>query len=150
MRVPVKFKIVSPLLKPEQLPAYKTEGAAGMDVCACLAEDMVLAPGARAMVPTGFAVKLPNADVAALLFARSGLAAKSGIALSNGVGLIDSDYTGEVKVAVTNFSAEPFTIHPFDRIAQLVIAPVALCVPELCEELPETDRGSGGFGSTGV
>lgn len=131
------------------LPRYATPGAAGMDLSACLMEEsVVLAPGQRALVPTGIAVAVPPQHVG-LLFARSGLAVKQGIALSNGVGVIDSDYRGEVKVGLINLGSETVTIGHGERIAQLVILPVALVQPAEVEELTDTERGAGGFGSTG-
>ncbi len=131
------------------LPAYMSAGAAAMDVCACIEEDVILAPGERALIGTGFAIAAPVGTVA-LLFARSGLAYKSGITLSNCVGVIDSDYRGEVKVALTNTSDAPFTVTSGMRIAQLAILPVEQA--QLCEvdDLDETARSAGGFGSTGV
>lgn len=131
------------------LPAYMSEGAAAMDVCACLEEDVVIAPGERALIPTGFAVAAPE-KTAALLFARSGLAFKHGIALANSVGVVDSDYRGEVKVALCNFSQEPFTVTHGMRIAQLALVPVCVLPAREVKELDETARASGGFGSTGV
>ncbi len=131
------------------LPAYMTEGAGAMDVCACLSEDVVLEPGARALIPTGFAIAAPAGTVA-LLFARSGLAFKSGIALANSVGVIDSDYRGEVKVALVNYSDSSFVVTHGMRIAQLALMPVLTLPPVLTEDLSDTARGKGGFGSTGV
>ena len=100
-------------------------------------------------IPTGIAIALPGPEYVALVFARSGLGIKHGISLSNGVGVIDSDYRGEIMVGLTNLSEEPYTIHPGDRIAQLVVTPVVLPQLELMAKLDETDRGTGGFGSTG-
>ena len=132
------------------LPRYATAGAAGMDLSACLMEEtLVLEPGQRALVPTGIAIALPSADYVALIFARSGLGVKHGIALSNGVGVIDSDYRGELKVGLTNLSDTPYTIQPGDRVAQLAILPVTQPTVVQVAELDETDRGTGGFGSTG-
>lgn len=135
------------------LPQYATPGSAAMDLCACLAEPVVLQgvghPGQPCqMIPTGLAMAIPEGYVG-LIFARSGLASKHGVVPANCVGVIDSDYRGEVKIALTNHSAVPYTIQPGDRIAQLMIAPVVqpLVAEEL--ELPETARGEGGFGSTG-
>ena len=131
------------------LPAYMTEGAGAMDVCACLGEDVTLRPGERALIPTGFAIAAPAGTVA-LLFARSGLAFKSGIALANSVGVIDSDYRGEVKVALVNHGSEPFVVTHGMRIAQLALMPVLMMPPVEVEDLSDTARGKGGFGSTGV
>ncbi|MBQ2253030.1 MAG: dUTP diphosphatase [Clostridia bacterium] len=137
------------LHKDAVLPQYMSEGAAAMDVCACLEEDFVLAPGQRALISTGFAIAAPQGTVA-LLFARSGLAYKSGIALANSVGVVDSDYRGEVKVALVNQSDVPFTVTHGMRIAQLALMPVEVMPPFEVEDLDETARSSGGFGSTGV
>ena len=101
------------------------------------------------MIPTGLAVALPSADCVALIYARSGLAVRHGIALSNGVGVVDSDYRGEIKVGLCNVGSEPYTIQPGERIAQMVIAPVLLPPVLEVDELDETERGAGGFGSTG-
>lgn len=131
------------------LPRYATAGAAGMDLSACLMDQpLVLAPGQRALVPTGIAIAVPPAHMG-LIFARSGLAAKQGVALANGVGVIDCDYRGEVKVALINLGQESVTINHGERIAQLVITPFLQALPVEVEELDDTDRGAGGFGSTG-
>ena len=131
------------------LPRYATAGAAGMDLSACLLEEPItLEPGQRALVPTGIAIALPALHVG-LLFARSGLAVKQGIALANGVGVIDSDYRGELRVALFNSSDSDYTIHDGDRIAQLMVLPVVQPQLQFVEELDETARGCGGFGSTG-
>ena len=132
-----------------QLPAYQTPGAAAMDLAALLEEPLTVAPRALVSIPTGLAIALPDAGWVALIFARSGLGIKHGIALSNGVGVIDSDYTGEIQVGLINLSKEPYTINPGQRIAQLVVAPILLPAIEETEDLTETQRGSGGFGSTG-
>ena len=131
------------------LPSYQTEGAAGMDISACLTEDVILNPMERKLIPTGFAIAVPD-GYAAYLYARSGLASKKGITLPNCVGVIDSDYRGEVKVALVNLSDEPFEIKNGDRIAQMVISPVIQVILVEKEELSETKRAGGGFGSTGV
>ena len=132
------------------LPAYETGGAAGMDLRAAVAEDapMVLKPGARDMVPTGLAFAVP-AGFEAQVRPRSGLAAKAGITCLNTPGTIDSDYRGEVKVILINLGPEDFTIRRGDRIAQLVIAPVAQAEWQEVADLDDTSRGAGGFGSTG-
>ena len=113
------------------------------------AQPLTLEAGQRALVPTGLALELPGPEYVALVFARSGLAVRQGIALSNGVGVIDSDYRGEVKVGLINQGGEAYTIQPGERIAQLMIAPVVLARFLPSEELGSTDRGEGGFGSTG-
>ncbi len=134
------------------LPQYATAGAAGMDLCACLDAPMTLKGRGGdwncALVPTGLAMAIPEGYVG-LIFARSGLASKHGVAPANCVGVIDCDYRGEVKVALTNHGGEDYVIQPGERIAQMVIVPFVQ--PTLTETaaLPETDRGAGGFGSTG-
>ncbi|PXA81242.1 dUTP diphosphatase [Caulobacter sp. D4A] len=132
------------------LPAYETVGAAGMDLRAAVEEDapLTLKPGARFMVPTGLAFAVP-AGFEAQVRPRSGLAAKAGITCLNSPGTIDSDYRGEVKVILANLGAEDFVIRRGDRIAQLVIAPVLQAAWSLVASLDDTDRGAGGFGSTG-
>ena len=131
------------------LPRYATAGAAAMDLSACLTgEEVTLAPGARTLIPTGIAVAVPCGHVG-LLFARSGLAVKQGITLSNGVGVIDSDYRGELKVGLINLGREPYTVRHGERVAQLAILPVVQAQPVETEELDGTARGTGGFGSTG-
>lgn len=133
------------------LPRYETEGAAGMDLLAALdeAEPLTLAPGARALVPTGLAIALPT-GFEAQVRPRSGLAAKNGVTVLNSPGTIDCDYRGEVKVILVNHGAEPFVITRGTRIAQMVVAPVTQAVLAEVENLDETTRGAGGFGSTGT
>ena len=132
-----------------RIPKRATEGAAGMDLFACITDAVALAPGQLTVIPTGIAIELPDNSCAAFLYARSGLGVKHGICLSNGVGVIDSDYRGEICVGLCNVSDTPYTIEPGERVAQMVIAPVL--IPSVVEvgELGETERGSGGFGSTG-
>ena len=130
------------------LPAYATDGAAGMDAVAAVADPLTLAPGARAAVPTGLAMAIP-AGFEVQVRPRSGLAAKHGITVANAPGTVDSDYRGEVKVLLVNLGAEPFTIERGMRIAQLVPAAVTRAVLAVVDSLDETDRGMGGFGSTG-
>ena len=132
-----------------RIPKRATEGAAGMDLFACITDAVALAPGQLTVIPTGIAIELPDNTCAAFLYARSGLGVKHGICLSNGVGVIDSDYRGEICVGLCNVSDTPYTIEPGERVAQMVIAPVL--IPSVVEvgELGETERGSGGFGSTG-
>ena len=131
------------------IPKAATGGSAGMDLYACLDSDVVLKPGQRALIPTGIAIALPDSSYVAYIYARSGLAIKYGITLSNCVGVVDSDYRGEVKVGLVNLSDKDYTVASGERIAQMVIAPVI--IPEINEvdELDETARGAGGFGSTG-
>lgn len=132
-----------------KLPFRATEGSAGMDLYACIDSPVTLGAGEKAVIPTGIAIELPSAELAAFVFARSGLAIKHGIGLLNGVGVIDSDYRGEICVGVINQLAEPYTIVPDERIAQLVIMPVSLITPVEAQSLDDTARGEGGFGSTG-
>ena len=130
------------------IPKRATEGSAGIDLCACIDEDITINPGDIVKIPTGIACSVPKSCVS-LLFARSGLSTKHGIGLANSVGVIDSDYRGEIIAALINNGKEPYTITKNERIAQLCVMPV-YCLPiELCDSLDETDRGAGGFGSTG-
>ena len=146
----LKIKPLSPKIGTEiPFPAYATAGSAGMDLRACLDTPLTLNPGDRVGVPTGFAIALPGPEWVAYIFARSGLGIKNGITLPNCVGVIDSDYRGEIIVALTNLSDTPYTIQPGDRVAQLVISPVVQAQISLVDELDETGRGAGGFGSTG-
>lgn len=131
-----------------EAPSYQTEGAAGMDLHACLSEPVVLAPGARALIPTGWACALPP-HLEAQVRPRSGLAVKSGVTVLNSPGTIDSDYRGEIKVLLINLGPEPFTVTHGLRMAQLVVAPVVQIAWQEVETLPETVRGAGGFGHTG-
>ena len=131
------------------LPSYATAGAAGMDVEAAIKADMVLAPGRRAAVPTGLAMAIP-AGFEIQVRPRSSLALKDGVTVANAPGTIDSDYRGEVKIMLINLGEDDFTITRGMRIAQLVVAPVSLAVLAVADTLETTDRGSGGFGSTGV
>lgn len=137
------------ITKSGQLPAYETDGSAGMDLRAYLEEPVTLAPMERALIPTGLYLAVPQ-GYEAQVRARSGLAVKHGIGLVNGIGTIDSDYRGEVKVALINWGSEPFTIENGDRIAQLVIAAYERVTWEETDSLDETERGEGGFGHTGV
>ena len=132
-----------------QMPAYATPGSAGLDLRACLDEAVTLQPGDTYLVPTGLAVHLANPDYAAVLLPRSGLGHKHGIVLGNLVGLIDSDYQGELKVSVWNRGKEAFTIEPMERIAQMVIVPVVQASFKVVDEFAASERGEGGFGSTG-
>ena len=134
------------------MPAYATDGAAAVDMRAAIDEGttVVIEPGERAMIPTGMAISLENANVVAILAARSGLAVKSGINLANGIGVIDSDYRGEICVGLYNSSNVPFTVNRGDRIAQMMFMPVLAAKLIEAASLDETARGAGGFGSTGV
>lgn len=131
------------------LPRYSTPGAAGLDLRACLQGPLTLAPGASELVPAGIAIHLGDPGLAAVVLPRSGLGAKHGIVLGNLVGLIDSDYQGQVLVSVWNRSATAFTIQPLDRIAQLVVVPVVQVSFNVVEDFESSQRGPGGFGSTG-
>lgn len=148
-KIDVKIKFLDNN-KEKKLPLYATEGSAGMDLTACIDEDIVLKPLERKLIPTGIAIKLPSANYGAFLYARSGLATKKGITLANCVGVVDSDYTGEIKVGLINLSSEEYTITNGERIAQMVIMPVAQASFTVVDELEVTERGSGGFGSTGA
>ena len=132
-----------------QMPAYATPGSAGLDLRACLESPLTLSPNAWQLVPTGMAIHLADAGYAALILPRSGLGHKHGIVLGNLVGLIDSDYQGQLMVSAWNRSDIPFTIEPMERIAQLVIVPVVQAEFRLVDEFPPTERGAGGYGSTG-
>ncbi|MCL2013704.1 MAG: dUTP diphosphatase [Oscillospiraceae bacterium] len=131
-------------------PARATIGSAGYDLYACLKEPVTIKPGAVETIRSGIAIEIESADFAAFIFARSGLASAHGITLANGVGVIDSDYRGEIVVPIINHGSEPFTLKPKDRFAQMVVMPV--CLPELVEtdSFNQTERGQGGFGSTGI
>ena len=131
-----------------QLPQRKTEGAAGYDLCACVEAPVTLQPGDSYLFPTGIACEIPRGCVG-LIFTRSGLGIKKGVAVRNGVGVIDSDYRGELHVGLANFSSQAYTVSPGERVAQLVIVPICLPQLEEVEELSATALGEGGFGSTG-
>lgn len=133
-----------------QLPNYATPGSAGLDLRACLQAPLTLAPDAWQLVPTGMAIHLADPGYAALILPRSGLGHKHGIVLGNLVGLIDSDYQGELMVSAWNRSATAFTIEPMERIAQLVIVPVVQARFNLVEDFVASSRGAGGYGSTGT
>ena len=146
----LKIKALDPRVGKEiPAPRYATDGAAAMDICACLDAPVTIPAGTRCVIPTGIAIALPDNRHVALLFARSGLGIKKGIALSNGVGVIDSDYRGEIRVGLSNNSAEDYTVMPGDRISQLMVVPVMCPTPVFVDELDETERGEGGLGSTG-
>jgi dUTP pyrophosphatase len=131
------------------LPAYMSEHAAGADLCAAIDDDVTLQPGARALLPTGLTIALP-AGYEAQIRPRSGLALREGVTCLNSPGTIDADYRGEVRVLLANLGSSPVVIRRGDRIAQIVVAPVAQAVFEIVEELAPTTRAGGGFGSTGV
>ncbi len=131
-----------------KIPAYATDGSAAVDLCAAIEEEITLAPGERRLIPTGIAISIPKGTVA-ILSARSGLSYKKGIAAANGIGVIDSDYRGEIFFSSVNLSSEPYTVTPGERICQMMLMPVfAMNFTEVAS-LDETLRGAGGFGSTG-
>ena len=131
------------------LPAYATEGSAGLDLRACLAKPLELAPGRAELIPTGLAIHVEDPGLAAMILPRSGLGHRHGIVLGNLVGLIDSDYQGPLMVSCWNRGREPFVVQPLDRIAQLVIVPVAHATFRVVETFEASARGEGGFGSSG-
>ncbi len=132
-----------------KIPTRGTQGSAGLDLCACIDESITLNCGDTALIPTGIAIALPSADYGAFVFPRSGIAVKHGIGLLNSVGVIDSDYRGEIMVGVINQKRESYTIEPGERIAQMVIMPVSTMPVSEVEVLDDTERADGGFGSTG-
>ncbi len=147
----LQFKVLSPLLGSDiPLPTYATEGSAGMDLRACLESGVTIDPGCCELLPTGIAIYLGDPGLAAVILPRSGLGHKHGIVLGNLVGLIDSDYQGELMISCWNRGHEPFTIGRGDRIAQLVVVPVVQAKLNLVEEFVESSRGTGGFGSSGT
>jgi dUTP pyrophosphatase len=133
----------------DYLPAYATPGSAGLDLRACLDEPLTLAPGGTALVPTGLAVHVGDPGYAALILPRSGLGHKHGIVLGNLVGLIDSDYQGQLMISTWNRGQTTFTLNPMERLAQLVIVPVVQAQFNIVDEFAVSERGEGGFGSTG-
>jgi dUTP pyrophosphatase len=133
----------------EQLPHYATPGSAGLDLRACIDAALVLNPGDTRLIPTGMAIHLADPGYAAMLLPRSGLGHKHGVVLGNLIGLIDSDYQGQLMVSMWNRGQEAFTIQPFERIAQMVIVPVVQATFKLVEDFADSHRGEGGFGSTG-
>jgi dUTP pyrophosphatase len=144
----IDVKILDPRMH-EQLPAYATPGAAGLDLRACLAQALVLNPGQTELIPTGIAIHLADPGYAAMILPRSGLGHKHGIVLGNLVGLIDSDYQGQLFVSCWNRGQTAFTINPMERIAQLVVVPVLQAQFNIVDEFADSERGAGGFGSTG-
>lgn len=146
----VQIKVLDPRLGTEiPLPEYATAGSAGMDLRACLDETLTIAPGETRLIPTGFAMHVADPAMAAVILPRSGLGHKSGIVLGNLVGLIDSDYQGQVYVSCWNRSSTPFEIAPGARIAQLLLVPVVQARWEVVSEFDASQRGAGGFGHTG-
>jgi len=144
----IDLKILDPRMK-DLLPAYGTPGSAGLDLRACLDAPLTIEPGQTVLVPTGLAIHIGDPGYAAMILPRSGLGHKSGIVLGNLVGLIDSDYQGQLMVSTWNRSATTFVLQPMDRLAQLIIVPVLQVGFNVVEEFASSDRGAGGFGSTG-
>ncbi|HZJ96985.1 MAG: dUTP diphosphatase [Alcaligenaceae bacterium] len=144
----VNLKILDQRMK-EQLPEYATAGSAGLDLRACIDESIVLYPGQTELIPTGLAIHINNPGYAAMILPRSGLGHKHGIVLGNLVGLIDSDYQGELMVSVWNRSNQAFTLEAMERLAQLVVVPVHQVQFQIVDEFQQSNRGAGGFGSTG-
>lgn len=155
MNRPVTHRLQVRLLDPRfgdswPLPAYATEGSAGLDLRAAIEADLVLQPGDAALVPSGLSIHIGDPNVCALVLPRSGLGHRHGIVLGNGTGLIDADYQGPLLISVWNRGREPFTIEPGDRIAQLVLLPVVRAQLQVVDTFDESARGEGGFGHTGV
>lgn len=149
MKTDLQVKILNDKIR-DQLPEYATEGSAGLDLRACLDEPLLLSPGQTQLVPTGIAVHIADKNLCAMILPRSGLGHKHGIVLGNLVGLIDSDYQGQLFVSVWNRGNTDFIIQPLERIAQMVFVPVVQAKFEIVEEFSDSMRGSGGFGSTGI
>lgn len=149
MNIEVEMKVLDERMA-DFVPTYATAGSAGLDLRACLDEEVVLQPGETFLVPTGLAIYLAKPAYAAVLLPRSGLGHKHGIVLGNLVGLIDSDYQGELKVSLWNRGSEPFAVKPFERIAQMVVVPIVQAHFKRVEEFVGSSRGEGGFGSTGL
>jgi dUTP pyrophosphatase len=144
----IDLKILDPRMK-ELLPAYATGGSAGLDLRACIDAPLTLEPGQTVLVPTGLAIHIGDPNYAAMILPRSGLGHKNGIVLGNLVGLIDSDYQGQLMVSTWNRGHVPFTLQPLDRLAQLVVVPVLQVGFNVVDEFGTSARGAGGFGSTG-
>ncbi|MBI4741213.1 MAG: dUTP diphosphatase [Betaproteobacteria bacterium] len=144
----IDVRILDPRLK-ETPPHYATPGSAGLDLRACIAGPLALAPGETTLIPTGIAIHLADPGLAAMILPRSGLGHKHGIVLGNLVGLIDSDYQGEIMVSTWNRGSERFTLNPLDRLAQLVVVPVLQVAFNVVDQFDASSRGEGGFGSTG-
>jgi dUTP pyrophosphatase len=149
-RAPLQVRILDPRLGTEfPLPAYATSGSAGLDLRACLKQPLELAPGRAELIPTGLAIHLEDPGLTAVVLPRSGLGHRHGVVLGNLVGLIDSDYQGELMVSCWNRAAEPYTVKPGERIAQLVVLPVVQVELEVVESFAASARGAGGFGHSG-
>ena len=148
MQHKIDVKILDERIR-EQPPHYATPGAAGLDLRACIDAPITLVPGSTTLIPTGMAIHLDTPELAAMILPRSGLGHKHGIVLGNLVGLIDSDYQGQIFVSCWNRGQEPFVLNPMERIAQLVVVPVVQVGFNIVDEFTESERGEGGFGSTG-
>ena len=148
MSISIDYKVLNPLVK-DHLPNYASTGSAGLDLRACIDQVQTLNPGDTFLIPTGISIYIKDPNYAAIILPRSGLGHKHGIVLGNLVGLIDSDYQGELLVSCWNRSDNPFVINPLERIAQLVVVPVIQAKFNLVEQYSESERGEGGFGSTG-
>lgn len=148
MQTKVQVKILDETMR-EQLPKYATTGSAGLDLRACLTEAMVIQPGQTELIPTGMAIHIQDNTLCGMILPRSGLGHKHGIVLGNLVGLIDSDYQGQLFISIWNRSQTAFTLNPMERIAQLVIVPVVQVGFEVVADFNDSSRGAGGFGSTG-
>ncbi len=147
----IDLKIIDARLKdPQYAPQYATPGSAGIDLRACIELAIKIRPGETVLVPTGIAIHLSDPSLAAMILPRSGLGHKHGIVLGNLVGLIDSDYQGEIFVSTWNRGHDTFTLNPLDRLAQLVVVPVVQVAFNVVDEFPASERGAGGFGSTGI
>lgn len=144
----IDVKILNPRMK-DQLPSYATPGSAGLDLRACIDAPLTIEPGTTHLIPTGLAIHIADPSYAALILPRSGLGHKHGIVLGNLVGLIDSDYQGELMVSTWNRGQTAFVLNPLERLAQLVIVPVAQVAFNLVDDFTSSERGAGGFGSTG-
>ena len=148
MQTKVQVKILDEIMR-EQLPQYATTGSAGLDLRACLTEAMVIQPGQTELIPTGMAIHIQDNTLCGMILPRSGLGHKHGIVLGNLVGLIDSDYQGQLFISIWNRSQTAFTLNPMERIAQLVIVPVVQAGFKVVDDFGDSSRGAGGFGSTG-
>ncbi len=144
----IDIKILDPRMK-DQLPAYATPGSAGLDLRACIDEAITIEPGATVLIPTGLAIHLADPGYAAVILPRSGMGHKNGIVLGNLVGLIDSDYQGQLMVSTWNRGQHAFTLNPMERLAQLIVVPVLQVGFNVVDEFDTSERGAGGFGSTG-
>ncbi len=148
MTISIDYKIINPLIK-EHLPNYGSPGSAGLDLRACIENNLILQPGETKLIPSGISIYIKDSKYAAMILPRSGLGHKHGIVLGNLVGLIDSDYQGELLISCWNRGSKEFAINSLDRIAQLIIVPIEQASFNLVDDYEESQRGEGGFGSTG-